>query len=515
MSGSAANKRIAKNTLLLYFRMLFTMAVGLYTSRVVLNTLGVEDFGIYNVVGGIVVLFGFINAALNQSTQRYIAYYIGKDEKDKVGEVYSMSVNVHLFLGLIIFILLETVGLWLLYHVLKFPSGVTTSIAILYQISVLNFIINLCKAPQTSAIISYEHIKFFSYISVIECGLKLGGVYSLKLFPQEDRLVIYGLLMLSITLACWLASWFYCRKSLKTIRYKFQRNKALFKDLLAFNGWNILGGISNIAANQGLNMIFNVFLGVVVNASLGICNQVYSAVNSFVMNFQTAFNPQITKSYASGDMDEFYSFIQTTSRLSFCLICTIGLPVIICCKPILQFWLGDYPEYTVPFCQLMIIYSFIDALSGPLWVSAQACGNIKNYMILMSSMILLNIPIAILLLYFKLSPVWVIGFRVLLNLIIHFIRIEYLKKLIKFPASTYLKSVMWPSVLALTIASPFPIILHHYFTSFASSVIIVLTTLGIAFGSAYFIVLTNHEREFVHRSIGRILGKFRLHEIAQ
>lgn len=508
MSSHIDKKRIAKNTMFLYVRMFVLMAVNLFAFRILLKELGVDNYGIYNVIGGVVVLFAFINAALSQSTQRYLSYYIGKGLDKEITNLFSMSVNVHMFFGVAFLVIAETLGLWIVYNVLKFPPTSMTQVFWLYQVSVATFVVNLIRAPYNSAIVSYEKFSFFSYLSIAEAILKLVGVYCLGYLAPQFRLVSYGLLVFLIVIICWVSSIGFLKRSVTTIYFKRFWDKSMFKSLMAFNGWNMVGGISNIAANQGLNMVFNVFCGVVVNAAMGVSTQVYSAVNSFVTNFQTAFNPQITKSYAAGEKTEFFNFVFSTSRLSFCLMFVLGLPVIAGCSDILHLWLTDVPDFSVQFTQLMLVFCMIDALSGPLWVSAQAVGNIRNYMLLMSGLIMLNIPLAIILLYIDVSPVYVFVGRVVINLITHFVRIAYLRKLIEFPAEAYMKKVMLPALAACAICSPIVWAVADVVSGIPGMIASVSVALLLSAVTSFYIVLEKNERAFALSSLKKLRRKF-------
>ena len=394
--NTANNKRIAKNTLMLYIRMLMIMVVNLYTSRVILQALGVEDFGLYNVVGGVVVLFTFINNAMVTSTQRFLNFEIGKNDYEEARNVFSTSLNIHFIIAVIFLVLAETIGLWFLNTYLQIPDGREIAANWVYQFSILVSILNIIRSPYNAAIIAHEHMSFYAYVSIIEVVLKLAIVYMVYLFA--DRLIAYAFLMMIVTLIILGAYYIFCKKKYSICKYKFEYNKKRYLELASFSGWSLFGSMANMGASQGVNIILNMFFGVTVNAAMGIANQVNAAVYQFVSSFQTAFNPQIIKSYAAGDRTYFISLIMNTSRYSFLLLFLLALPIYICCPEILSIWLGTVPEYAVEFCRLMLVFSLIDAVQGPLWVSAQATGKIRNYQIIMSTLILLNLPVSYLLL---------------------------------------------------------------------------------------------------------------------
>lgn len=439
--ASENNKRIAKNTMFLYVRMLLIMGVTLYTSRIVLQVLGVEDFGIYNVVGGVVVLFTFVNNAMVSSTQRFLNYELGRKDQEATARVFSASVTIHWCIAIVTLILAETVGLWFLLNYIQYPQEREWAVIITYQFAIFSTCVNMIRAPYNAAIIAYEKMSFYAYISIIEAVLRLLIVYLLS-FSNFDRLIFYSFLMFAVIGIVTLGYYAYCKSYFSTCRYTYRWEKDLYKRLMGFSGWSLFGGVANMGASQGLNILLNMFFGVTVNAAMGIANQVQSAVYSFVGNFQTAFNPQIIKSYASGDRDYFIDLIVRTSKYSYFLLFTISLPLYICCEEVLSLWLGNVPAYAVSFCRLMILFSLLDAMQGPLWVSVQATGKIRDYQILMSVMILSNLPLSYLFLKQGYSPEVVLTIRCLLNLLILFIRLWYLRHLYDFPVWRYLREVI-------------------------------------------------------------------------
>ena len=457
--NSQNNKRIAKNTLMLYIRMLLIMVVSLYTSRVILQALGVEDFGLYNVVGGVVVLFTFINNAMVTSTQRFLNFEIGRNNLDEAQKVFSASLNIHAIIAGVFLLLAETVGLWFLNRYIQIPEGREVAANWVYQFSIIVSILNIIRSPYNAAIIAHEHMSFYAYVSIIEIILKLAIVYMVYLF--SDRLVAYAFLMMMVTLIVLGAYYIFCKKKYAICKYKFEYNKKRYMALASFSGWSLFGSLANMGASQGINIILNMFFGVAVNAAMGIANQVNAAVYQFVSSFQTAFNPQIIKSYAAGDRTYFISLIMNTSRYSFLLLFLLALPIYICCPEILSIWLGTVPEYAVEFCRLMILFLLIDAVQGPLWVSAQATGKIRNYQILMSVLILLNLPITYVLLVFFKKPEIALIVRVAVNFITAVARVIYLNHLYDFPIGRYMKDVILKCLMVMVISYPIPYLIHR------------------------------------------------------
>ena len=480
------------------------MLVTLYTSRVVLDVLGAIDYGVYNVVGGIVVLFSFIYGALTLATQRFLNYSMGKGDYAEVHKVFCVSFNVYFLLILLIAILCETIGLWFLNNKLDIPADRMDAAFWVFQFSVASCVFTILRIPYNSSIIAYERMSFYAYVSIIEVALKLAVVYLLFL-SQQDKLVFYAFLMFLVHVIMLAVYYCYCRKAFTTTRYKFIWDGPLFKKLLSFSGWSLFGSFANVAASQGLSFILNIFNGVLVNAALGVANQVNSAVNQFVTSFQTAFTPQLIKSYAANEKDFFFSLIFRSSKFSYYLILILGLPLILYCKDILGFWLVDVPGNAVEFTVLLVIFCFIDALSGPLWYSVQATGNIKRYQIIMSVCILSNIPLSYIALKLGCAPIVCLYIRVGINLLIHFIRVFYLKGLMEFPSIQYLKDVMLPVCLVTVVSFGLSQLLHRgglgigmLFAHLAITGTIVLLT-------AYFLGLNRQEKQTVVSYVGKIL----------
>ncbi len=457
-ANESLNKRIAKNTLALYVRSIIVMLVSLYTSRVVLETLGADDFGIYNVVGSVVVLFSFIQGAMATAVQRYLNFELGRDDKNAVSRVFSMSMTVHIMIALIVVVLSETIGLWFLNTQMQIPSGRHIATQWVYQFSVLTCCVNILRIPYNATIIAYEKMSFYAYVSILEVFLKLSVVF-LLVFSNGDRLILYSILMLIVPIIISVAYVFFCRKKFTTCSYSLFWDKKLFEEIFGFSAWSLFGSMANLGASQGINVLLNIFCGVVVNAAMGLAQQVNSAVSQFIVNFQTAFVPQLVKLYARNEYEKFVHLIFRSSKLSYFLILLIGLPVLTYTRPLLEIWLHSVPEYTVQFTRLMILFSMIDAMSGPLWNSVQATGKIRNYQILMSSIIAINVPAAYVILKLGGSPIIVLVVRVIINFITHLVRIFYLRRLFEFPSLPYIKDIMSRIVFVSIVAMPLPLLM--------------------------------------------------------
>ena len=439
--SSSSNKRIVKNTLYLYLRMFVTMIVSLYTARVVLLALGADDYGIYNVVGGIVVLFSFLNTAMSNATQRFLSYELGKGVAGDLERTFSMSVTCHAILAFSILVIAETIGLWFVITQLNIPEGREFATFWVYQFSVATFVTSILRVPYNASVISHERMSFYAYLSIADVFLNLGVAF-LIVYGSFDKLILYAGLKYFITLFCWLANYIYCKKIFTSCDYHLFWDKKLFKKLISFSGWSMLGGGSVIVTQGGSNILINIFCGVAVNAAYGIANQVSSVIYGFVSNFQLAFQPQIVKLYAEEKTDEQIRLINRASLFSYYLLLIICIPFIINADVVLRLWLKDVPTFASDFCIWMLVYCLIDAIQAPLWMAIGATGNIKNYSIWSSAISVLNLPIACIVLYFGWSPVGVFIIRAIINMILAIIRVFYVKGFLGFPSSIYLKMVL-------------------------------------------------------------------------
>ena len=353
---SANNKRIAKNTLLLYVRMLFMMAISLFTSRVILGTLGVEDYGIQNVVGGIVAMFGFLNGSMSSATQRYITFALGKGDKDRLQTVFCTALQIHALIAVIIVLLGETVGLWFLYNKMQLPADRMDAAFWVLQCSIVSTVVMIVSVPYNACIIAHEKMSAFAYISVLEAVLKLVIVYLLLVFPF-DKLIVLAVLTLLVQLFIRFCYSIYCHRHFEETKYRHVWDKTLFREMNGFAVWSLWGNLSVVLYTQGLNMILNVFFGPVVNAARAIAVQVQGAVQQFVGNFQMALNPQITKNYAAGNLEQMHSLMFRSARFSFLLLFFLSLPVLLETEFILTLWLKTVPDNAVIFTQIMICIS--------------------------------------------------------------------------------------------------------------------------------------------------------------
>jgi len=445
------SKRLAKNTILLYFRQILIMLVGLYTVRIVLTTLGAEDYGIYNVISGVVVLFSFINNAMVSGTQRFLNYYLGKNDIQKAQDVYSSSLIIYLFVSIIFIIIAESIGLWFVYYKLNIPSLRRSAALIVYQFTIITTVFSIMRVPYNAMLIAYEKMSFFALFSIIEVTLKLVIVFIL-LVTQYDKLITYSFLLSLIAFIITGLYLIYCKRTFEIAHFRKVRNIDFVKEQLSFSGWSFFGSLANVLSVQGTNLVLNIFTNVTINAAMGIANQVNSAVYSFVSNFQTAFYPQIVKTYAENNKKYFLGLISRTSKISFYLLSFIAVPLLVNTNFVLTVWLKNIPDYSVSFVQLILLLSLTEAWNGPLWGSVQATGIIKKYQIIVSSLIILNLPLTIIAFALKAPPESILLIRIIINLFITIWRINYLHNLINLPRRDFILNVLLRSIIIFLIS---------------------------------------------------------------
>lgn len=432
------NLRIVKNTVYLYFRMIIILLVSLYTSRIVLDVLGAEDYGIYGIVGSIVVLFTFLSNSMTGASQRFFSYELGKEQNTQIVETFSVSLIAHLIIIFIVFFLCETIGVWYLNNKLNIPEDRITAAMVVFQLSVATFTFNVIRIPYNAIIVSHERMSFFAYLSIIEIILKLLVVFLLKT-STFDKLIYYGVLILIVTILCTIINIIYCILQFRECRSRFIWDYVIFRKMLSFTSWSFCGNMANVAAQHGGNVVLNYFFNVVVNASYAIANQVSAAIYGFVSNFQMAFRPQITKLYASNNKIELWKLVCNSSKYSFYLLLLIAVPFIVNSSFILSLWLKEVPDYCVEFCNIIILYFLIDAIQAPLWMVIDATGKIKEYSIWLSLILFCNLPISFIILKMGGNASSLIWVRVTLNLLTAIIRTLYLRSFIGFPMYPYIK----------------------------------------------------------------------------
>lgn len=509
MTNSENNRRIAKNTGMLYIRMLLTMAVSLYTSRVVLNTLGVVDFGIYNVVGGVVMMFSFLNSSMSSATQRFFSFELGKQDHAQLKKVFSMSVNIHAIIAIAIFILAETIGLWFLNAKLVIPSDRMEAANWVYQFSIFAFMLTIMNVPYNATIIANERMNVYAYISIVEVVLRLIIVFAL-VWLGFDKLKLYAVLVFGVAAIVWSLYKIYCKRSFKETNYNFYWDKPLFKTLMNYAGWNLFGNIAGVTMGQGINILLNLFFGPTVNAARAIAFQVNSAVSGFVTNFQMALNPQIVKSYAAGDLKYMHQLIFQGAKYSFFLLFAISLPIILETEFILKLWLKIVPEYTVIFTQLVILNVLIDSISGPLMTAAQASGKIKLYQGVVGFLLLLILPVSWVFLSFGFEPQVTIYVSISISLFALLARLIIISPLVNMPISGYINKVVFRIVPVVAVAIILPSIIKTFLPQGVGRLMIIgfLSLVSVIF-TIFIIGLTQAERVFVQHRAKHLFDKIK------
>lgn len=506
-NSSENNKRIAKNTLLLYFRMLFMMAVSLYTSRVVLNALGVEDFGIYNVVGGVVAMFSLLSGSLSTAISRFITYELGKGEQGNLNKIFSSAVTIQLALAGIIVLVAECIGVWFLNTQMTIPATRIIASNWVFQISLLTFVINLISIPYNASIIAHEKMSAFAYISILEAIGKLITAYFITISPI-DKLIFYSILMCGIALIVRFTYGYYCKRHFDECRYRFIWDKELLKQMFGFAGWNFIGTASAVLRDQGGNILINLFNGPIVNAARGIAFQVNNAIQGFVNNFMIALNPQITKSYAANNHKYMMTLIFQGARLSFYMLLILSLPILLNTQYILEIWLKTVPEHSTLFVQLVLILAMSESISYPLITAIQATGKIRNYQLLVGGLQLLNFPISYCLLHIGFFPEIIMIVAIILTQVCLGARLYMLQKIIKLPTKVFLKKVYLNIIIVSTLSSIIPVLLFRN-TSDTLSKFILSSSISVicCIIIIYYIGCNSTERNFISTKTKQILRK--------
>ena len=504
---SSNNKRIAKNTILLYFRMLVTMAVTLSTSREVLAALGVEDYGIYNVVGGVVALFSFINSAMSTSTQRFLVFELGKGDFRQLQKVFSISVVIHIIIAIVIVLLSETIGLWLLNEKMVIPESRVFAAHWVYHVSILSMVVAIISVPYNAAIIAHEKMSIFAYISVVEVFLKLVIVYLLRI-GNVNKLVLYAILLFVVQVGIRILYTSYCNKHFCETKFKFILDKTLFKEMFSFAAWNLWGNCAYIAFTQGLNILLNVFFGPSVNAARGVAVQVQSAVTQFSSNFQTALNPQITKSYATEDLDYMHSLVFRSSRFTFFLLLMLTLPIALETETILSIWLEEVPRYSAVFLKLILCVTIIDSVANPLMVSATATGKVKVYQSVIGGILLMILPVSYVVLKMGGNPASVFVVHLVICAIAFVVRLFIIRPLIKISLRKYFSNVILKCAVVFFLSFIISVLVK-FFVPYSSTSFVIVGVMSVCcvVCFAYALGLNKSERNFINEKLVRVFSR--------
>lgn len=438
-------KRLIKNTLYLYLRMFFQLSIALYTSRVILDILGVIDYGIYNLIGGFVSMFSIVSNSLSSSVSRKLTFEIGVNNKKKTQQVFISAINIHIILSLFAFILLESIGLWFINNKMNLPQDRIGVANIVFQASIFTFCLSLLTIPYNAIIIAKEKMKAFANIGIIEIVLKLIIVLLIPFF-HFNKLLTYCFLLAIVTIIIQIIYIIYCRNTFPECKYHVYYNKRINKELFCFAGWNFIGTTSAILKDQGSNLILNLFFGPIVNSARAISMQVNSAITGFVNNFTTALMPQITKSYASSDYHYLLNCIYKGSKYSYFLLYILSLPILLRTEYILNLWLKEVPQYTIDFVRLILIYSLTDTYSRNLINANNATGNIKHFQLITGLLNILILPIAYFSIQYSNNPNWAFYVTIIISIINILPRILLNHRYIPITLIDFLKEVLYPTI---------------------------------------------------------------------
>lgn len=508
MSEVSDNKRIAKNTMYLYLRMILLLVVGLYTSRVTLAALGVSDYGIYNVVGGIVSMFVFINYAMVNSTQRYITYELGRGNQKRLSLIFSISINIHAIISFIIIFLSETVGLWFFYNKMTISPERMNAAFWVFQFSIIACFVSIMSVPYNALIIAHEKMSAFAYISLLDVAMKLGIVYLLIIYGG-DRLILYGALVLLVIIIDRVIYGQYCIRKFPESKYHYVVDKPLMIEMTKFASWNLVGNFSYVCYTQGLNLLLNVFFNPVVNAARGIAVHIQTVVSNFSYNVENAIKPQITKSYAQQDMQRMYTLIFVSAKVAFYVLLLLSLPIMLEANQLLNLWLVEVPEHTVNFVRLTILTLLSESLTNPLLTAVQATGDMKKYQFSVSLLCLLILPVSYIGLLITPVPELVFIVSIVFSIIAQFVKLWIVSRQISLSKLLYLKEVflrtMVVFILSLALTSS---ILYMMDDGIARLIVLTLLSCIVVLLSTYILGINKHERQIVNEKSLYFINKY-------
>lgn len=486
------------------------MVVNLYTSRVILQTLGVEDFGINNVVGGVITMLGFLTSSLGAASSRFVTYALGRNDIVVMKKTFGSVFVIHLFLGVAVILIGETFGLWFMTTQLQIPAEREAAAFWVYQFSVLSSVVAVISVPFNASIIAHEKMSAFAYISIMDVILKLVIVYMLIMIPY-DKLITYSFLFCCIQMLDMVIYNIYCHRKFKEVRGKLIIDRLMFRELFAFAGWTMNGNLAVIGYTQGLNILLNVFFGPVVNAARGIAVQVQNAAMNFSRNFQMAINPQLTKSYAVGDLTHMHQLLRASSKISFFLMLMICLPIMLEADLILQWWLGIVPEYTSSFLRLILCSSLLNTLANPILVSVHATGKLRRFQLVEGTMLLCIVPVAYLVLkFFHLPPECVFVVHIIVEILTQCARVKIVLPMISMKLDGYVTDVIVPILKVLILAPIIPIAVYNCLgTGVINFFAVCVLALCSVFVTVYWTGCTVSEREFIKKKSLDILNKAR------
>lgn len=502
---NSSNKRLAKNTLIMYMRMFITVGISFYTSRVVLKNLGVSDYGVYNVVGGFVSMFYIITQAMSGSISRFLTMELGANNIKRLNDTFCMSINIQLLFAAVVIVLGETIGLWFVNSLLEIPADRIIAANVVYQFAILSFVVELVCIPYGALVIAHEKMNFYALVAILNVVLQCVLAWLLVISPI-DLLVFYAIGMFIVALMGRLIYFFYCRTRFKECSYHWVHERTLFRSMFSFGGWTLLTGVSSMLKGQGVNILLNVFFGTVVNAAYGVARQLEGHVRAFSKNFLLAIYPQITKTYAEGDLERSRSLAYKGTKYAFLLLFIVGLPVMLEVDTFLDVWLVEVPEYTAVFVQLTIILSLVEVLLIPIGYINQATGDIKLFQIVSSAAQFLVLPIGYVFLKLGFNPYSVLYTGIATELLTLPWRVVMNKKHAGVTLSEYTKAVLMKILPVIVISTAVCLLVQHFLAqSILNSCIVAALAILMIAATTYLFALSNSERKFMIQAAMKFL----------
>lgn len=503
------NKRILKNTLLLYVRMFITLGISLFTTRVIFQALGLDNMGIYNLVGGVISMLGFLNGSMSSATQRFLSFELGRKNFNGLKNTFELVLLIHVILAGIVLILSETLGLWFVNTQLVIASERMVAANWVFQTAVISSILGILKVPFTASIMANEKMGIYAYFSLVDVVFKLLIVYALWYIPG-DSLIVYAILLLFSGIVDFLINAIYALRKLDECRIWFHWDKEGFKHIFGFSGWNLFGQMTIIGNDQILNILLNWFYGTAVNGARGICLRINGVVAQFVYQFQSALNPPIVKSFANNDLDNTHNLISRGMKLSFLLMMVLSFPFLFETDQILTLWLGESPKYTVWFTRLAIINTMLDSMTGPIVTGVQATGRIKKMQIYTSLILASVLPLSYLILKMGFEPYLVTFSNIIVSLACIYMRLSILEEKTGICRRELIIEAILPCYSAAIIASILPFISHILLdTTVLNTSITCMICIVSGMSCGYFIALDRKEKDFVNSMVGKVLAKIR------
>ena len=506
-----SSSSIAKNTLYIYVRMFVVLLITLYTSRVLLKALGFSDYGLYQLIAGIVILFNFLRQALTNSSFRYIAFAIGENNIQEARRVFVSSINCYAILALVVLLLLECVGVWFLNHKLNIEPDKLRDANFLFQASILTFCVGVVTAPLTSSILAHEKMDYYALVGITEVVLKLAAVFTLNLF-EEHKIIVYGFLLIVVSIIIFCISAIYCYRKFPKERYCWYWNRERIKKLLSYSSWSIVVNGAEMGSQQAINIYFNLFIGVVGNAAIGITNQVLSGVNQFVSNLCQAFNPRIIKSYAAGQIEYFFKLLYSSSKISYILYILIAIPIILNTDFILGIWLGDYPENTDAYVRIILLSLAFDSFQMPLWLAVHATGKLSVHQSVVGSIRLLSIVIIYYVFKITGRGEYALAVSAMTTAVCAIFRTVYLHYLVGLNLKEYLVKVFLRLLFLTIVVTPLSLMVSLYInTPLTSFILSLIVSTALTIICSFLVVFTKEEKRYLTEIplVGRWISFFK------